>query len=149
MICRDIWHKCHEWYFEIVIRNFKFETIWNIASGIYAKYHIQIMILFVSKRFVIFTHRYFKLSWNTTLSQSNCRNFSRSNKNMLTVSPGVNVLYFNMTVIANTTRTHKRLTVKISNTKKAGEKSVYPQRSKVCQTKIELVTAGNYTASNG
>ena len=68
---------------------------------------------------------------------------------MLTVSPGVNVLYFNMTVTANTTRTHKRLTVKISNTKKAGEKSVYPQRSKVCQTKIGLVTAGNYTASNG
>ena len=29
------------------------------------------------KRFVIFTCRYFKLSWNTTaLSQSNCRNFS-------------------------------------------------------------------------
>ena len=31
------------------------------------------------KRFVIFTRRYFKLSWNTTaLSQSNCRNFSCS-----------------------------------------------------------------------
>ena len=53
----------------------------NITSGIYSKYHIQIMILFVytttRKRFVIFTRRYFKLSWNTTaLSQSNCRNFS-------------------------------------------------------------------------
>ena len=41
------------------------------------------MLLFVytttSKRFVIFTRRYFKLSWNTTaLSQSNCRNFSCS-----------------------------------------------------------------------
>jgi len=41
------------------------------------------MLLFVynttGKRFVIFTCRYFKLSWNTTaLSQSNCRNFSRS-----------------------------------------------------------------------
>ena len=39
------------------------------------------MLLFVCtttrKRFVIFTCRYFKLSWNTTaLSQSNCRNFS-------------------------------------------------------------------------
>ena len=22
MICRDVWHKCHEWYFKIVIRNF-------------------------------------------------------------------------------------------------------------------------------
>ena len=41
------------------------------------------MLLFVytttSKRFVIFTCRYFKLSWNTTaLSQLNCRNFSCS-----------------------------------------------------------------------
>ena len=56
---------------------------WNITSCIYAKYHVQIMLLFVytttSKRFVIFTCRYFKLSWNTTaLSQSNCRNFSCS-----------------------------------------------------------------------
>ena len=53
---------------------------WNIMSGIYAKYHVQIMLLFVytttHKGFVIFTCRYFKLSWNTTaLSQSNCRNF--------------------------------------------------------------------------
>ena len=22
MICSDIWHKYHEWYFEIVVRNF-------------------------------------------------------------------------------------------------------------------------------
>ena len=41
------------------------------------------MLLFVytttRKRLVIFTCRYFKLSWNTTaLSQSNCRNFSSS-----------------------------------------------------------------------
>ena len=41
------------------------------------------MLLFVytttRKRFVIFTCRYFKLSWNTAaLSQSNCRNFSCS-----------------------------------------------------------------------
>ena len=54
-----------------------------ICSGIYAKYHVQIMLLFVytitRKRFVIFTCRYFKLNWNTTaLSQSDCRNFSRS-----------------------------------------------------------------------
>ena len=57
-------------------------SIWkNITSGIYAKYHVQIRVLFVyttiHKRFVIFTCGYFKLSWNTTaLSQSNCRNFS-------------------------------------------------------------------------
>ena len=64
------------------VRRVKFDN-WNITSGIYAKYHVQIMLLFVytttRKRFVIFTCRYFKLSWNTTaLSQSNCRNFSCS-----------------------------------------------------------------------
>ena len=57
----------------------------NITSGIYAKYHVQILLLFVytttRQRFVIFTCRYFKLSWNTTaLSQSNCRNFSCSSR---------------------------------------------------------------------
>ena len=66
---------------------------------------------------------------------------------MLTVSSGVKVLYFNMIVTANTTRTHKRLAVKISNTKKEGEKSVYPQRSKACQTKIGLVTAVKWLKS--
>ena len=81
MICGDIWHKYQEWYFEIVIRNLR--QFWNITSGIYAKYHVQIMLLFVytttGKRFVIFTCKYFKLSWNTTaLSQSDCRNFSCS-----------------------------------------------------------------------
>ena len=81
MICNDIWHKYHEWYFKIVIWNLR--KFWNITSGIYAKYHVQIMQLFVytttRKRFVIFTCTYFKLSWNTTaLSQSNCRNFSCS-----------------------------------------------------------------------
>ena len=54
---------------------------WNITSGIYAKCHIQSILLFVytttHNTFVIFTCRYFKLSWNTAaLSQSNCRNFS-------------------------------------------------------------------------
>ena len=48
------------------------------------------MLLFVytttRKRFVIFTCRYFKLSWNTTaLSQSNCRNLSCSSINLLTL----------------------------------------------------------------
>ena len=77
MICRDIWHKYREWYFEIV------RQFWNISGGIYTKYHVQIMLLFVytttRKSFVIITCKHFKLSWNTTaLSQSNCRNFSRS-----------------------------------------------------------------------
>ena len=91
MICSDIWHKYHEWYFKIVIRNkfhkplgeWNLRQFWNITSGISAKYQVQIMLLFVYtttyKRFVIFTCRYFKLSWNTTaLSQSNCRNISCS-----------------------------------------------------------------------
>ena len=87
MISSDIWHKYHEWYFKIVIRNFTSgETILKYPSGIYAKYHVQIMLLFVytttRKRFVIFACRYFKLSWNTTaLSQSNCSNFSCSSIN--------------------------------------------------------------------
>ena len=72
------------------VRRVKFETIWNITSGIYAKYYVQIMLLFVytttRKGFVIFTCRYFKLSWNTTaLSQSNCRNFSFSGKKHLII----------------------------------------------------------------
>ena len=66
------------------VRRVKFSRqFWNITGGIYAKYHKQIMLLFVYtttyKRFVIFTCRYFKLSWNTTiLNRSNCRNFSCS-----------------------------------------------------------------------
>ena len=79
MICSDIWHKYHEWYFE-PLGEWNLRQFWNITSSIYAKYHVQIMLLFVyttnRKRFVIFTGRYFKLSWNTTaLSQWNCRNF--------------------------------------------------------------------------
>ena len=38
MIGSDIWHKYHEWN----LRQF-----WNITSGIYAKYHVQIMLVFV------------------------------------------------------------------------------------------------------
>ena len=76
MISSDISHKYLEWYFKIVIRNWdNLRQFWNITSGICAKYHEQIMLLFVyattHKRFVILTCRYFKLSWNTTaLSQS-------------------------------------------------------------------------------
>ena len=63
--------------------NWNLRQFCNITSGIYAKHHVPCMLLFVysttRKGFVIFTCRYFKLSWNTTaLSQSNCRNFSRS-----------------------------------------------------------------------
>ena len=57
MICSDIWRTYHEWYFEIW-------GSFEISRGIYAKYHVQIMLLFVytttGKRFVIFTCRYFK-----------------------------------------------------------------------------------------
>ena len=45
MICSDIWHKYHKWYFQIVKRNLR--QFWNIMSGIYAKYQVQIMLLFV------------------------------------------------------------------------------------------------------
>ena len=41
-----------------------------MTSGIYAKYHVQIMLLIVytttRKSFVIFKCSYFKLSWNAT-----------------------------------------------------------------------------------
>ena len=53
MVSSDIWHKYHKLYFKY-------------TSGIYAKYHVQIMLLFVytttRKRFVIFSCTYFKLS---------------------------------------------------------------------------------------
>ena len=67
-------------------RRVKFKQFWNITSGIYAKYHVQIMLLIVytttHKRFVIFTCGYFKLSWNTiALSRSNWINFSCSSIN--------------------------------------------------------------------
>ena len=81
MICSDIWHNYHEWYFEIVIC--KFETVlryhkWYL-SEISRTNHTIICLYYYPKRFVIFTCTYFKLSWNTTaLSQSNCWNFSCS-----------------------------------------------------------------------
>ena len=76
VIFRNCFTQFHEPLGEWNLKQF-----WNITSGIYAKYHVQIMLLFVytttGKRFVIFTCRYFKLSGNTTaLSQSNCRIFS-------------------------------------------------------------------------
>ena len=175
MICSDIWHKYHEWYFKIVLHNFtsrrwvKFGTIlkyheWylcqishtnhaiiclyynlrnfcNLTPSLYfrrvvslrrrancfrsscfrpslSRHWARSMYFFLVFRFsefsfsswiswfqnleifppffrnscdeimwwfgvtivtVIFTCRYFKLSWNTSaLSQSNCRNFSGS-----------------------------------------------------------------------
>ena len=85
MICSDIWHKYHEWYFEWYFEplgEWNLRQFWNITSGIgigmpnITTNHI-IRLYYYAQRFVIFTCRYFKLSWNTTaLSQSNCRNFS-------------------------------------------------------------------------
>ena len=65
MIFGDIWHKYHEWYFEIVIRNFDNEPLgewnlrqfWNITGGIYAKHDLQIMLLFVYTT----THKRFRM----------------------------------------------------------------------------------------
>ena len=79
MICSNIWHKYHEWYFEIV----NLRQLWNITFSQISC--VQIMLLFVysttRKGFVAFIMicRYFKLRWNTTAqSQSNYRSFSCS-----------------------------------------------------------------------
>ena len=87
MIFQNCYTKFHESLGEWNLRQ-----IWNITSGIYAKYYMQIMLLFVytttRKRFVIFTCRYFKLSWNATaLNQSNCRNFPCSSIKMSKMEP--------------------------------------------------------------
>ena len=72
MISGDIWHKL----FHEPLGEWNLRQLWNITSGVYAKYRVQILLLFVytttHKSFVIFTCRYFKLTWNTTAqSQSN------------------------------------------------------------------------------
>ena len=77
---RVIFRNCYMSEFHEPNGSWNLRQFWNITSGIYAKYCIQIMLLFVytttRKRFVIFTFRYFKLSWDTAaLSQSYCRNF--------------------------------------------------------------------------
>ena len=88
MICSDIWHKYHEWYFEIVI----FETIskyheWYLRQ-ISGTNHAIICLYYYPQKVCNFTCRHFKLSWNTTaLSQSNCRNFSCSSINEDIASP--------------------------------------------------------------
>ena len=75
------------------VRRGKFETIlkyhkWYLCQ-ISRTNHSMILFVYATTlgRFVIFTCRYFKLSWNTTaLSQSNCRNLlcnSINDKNTL------------------------------------------------------------------
>ena len=81
-----IFRNCYTPWGEWNLRQF-----WNITSGVYAKQHVQIMLLFIyttfRKSYLIFTCRYFKLSWNpTALSQSNCRNFSCSRITFFTSS---------------------------------------------------------------
>ena len=86
MICSDIWPKYHEWYYEIVIRNFTSHwasEIWDnfeISRVVFMPNintnHAIICLYYYPQKVVIFTCRYFKLTWNTTaLSQPNCRNF--------------------------------------------------------------------------
>ena len=90
----------HELLYKIS-QEWNLRQFWNITTGIYTEYHIQIMLLFVytstCKGFVIFTWRYFKLSWNTTvLSQSNCTNFSCSSCNLLLVMTFTKSTYQNL-----------------------------------------------------
>ena len=81
-IPRVIFRNCYT-YFQELLGEWNLRQFWNITSGIFAKYQVQIRLLFVytttRKRFVISNYRCLKLSWNTTaLSHSNCRNFSCS-----------------------------------------------------------------------
>ena len=88
MICSDIWHKYHKWYFEIVIRNFtsrQASEIWDnfeISRVVFMPQNITYkscyyMFILLPWKVLYFSHvGYFKLSWNTTaLNQSNRRNF--------------------------------------------------------------------------
>ena len=89
MICSDIWHKYPSHISKLLniisraVRRVKFETIlkyhkWYLCQ-ISRTNHAIICLYYYPQKVVIFTCRYFKLSWNTTaLSQSNCRNFSCS-----------------------------------------------------------------------
>ena len=65
MICGDISNLLY--VISRAVRRVKFDTILKyLESAIYAKYHVQIMVLFVytttRKRFIIYTCRYSKLS---------------------------------------------------------------------------------------
>ena len=102
-ICSDIWHKYHKWCFKIVTCNFtsgQASEIWDnfeisqvvFMPNIMYKPCYYLFNTTTGNSFVIFTCRYFKLSWNTTaLSQPNCRNFSCSiimNDNTMKQSTG-------------------------------------------------------------
>ena len=100
---------------------------WNITSGIYAKYHEQVMLLFVytttHKRFVIFTCGYFKLSGNTTaLSQSNCRNLSGSSIIII-----ISVIYYQKYVILTCNIHRSRVAPRDCSQLHAKSKSTKPQ----------------------
>ena len=65
------------------VRRVKFGTILKYHEWYLCKISLTnpaiICLYYYPQKVVIFTCRYFKLSWNTTaLSQSNCRNFSCS-----------------------------------------------------------------------
>ena len=60
MICSDIWHKYHEWYFGIVIRNLKFETILKYHEWYLCQVSLQIMLLPV------------QIGWYEALLMINC-----------------------------------------------------------------------------
>ena len=98
MISSDIWHKYQSPGDEVdttsdisklldvisrAVRRVKFETIlkyheWYLCQ-ISRTNHAIICLYYYPQKVVIFTCRYFKLSWNiTALSQSNCRNVSCS-----------------------------------------------------------------------
>ena len=78
MICSDIWPKYHEWCFEIFIRKKKNWDNFEISRVVFMP-NITDIYTTAHKGFVIFTCRYFNLSWNATaLSPSNCRKFSCS-----------------------------------------------------------------------
>ena len=90
MICSDIWHKYTSdiskllYVISRAVRRVKFGTIlkyyeWYLCKTSLTSRAIFCLYLNYPQKVVIFTCRYFKLSWNTTaLSQSNCRNFSCS-----------------------------------------------------------------------
>ena len=54
MICSDIWYKYHEcdiskllYVIHELLGDWNLRQFWNITSAIYAKYQLQIMLLFV------------------------------------------------------------------------------------------------------
>ena len=84
------------------------------------------MLLFVytttRKRFVIFSCRYFKLSWNTTaLSESNCRNLSCSSLTYSNIYLSRHVLWITSELMfASSCKVHPRLTFKQRGKKREG-----------------------------